>query len=560
MTRAGRQHDLLATLTRHFFTSFFRLSFLDDAGEESFKRAIIWMLAAAAAIGFFLARLFASKCAAPLEPAEASLLVAADRLLIVTLPTVASTLVIALVAHSVFPDDIDYRTLMALPLSRSTVFAAKCAALFGFAAIAVAGANLGLGLPLSLIVNAHSVGDSALAANAAQIAAGVWSSAFAVAASVAVQGLAATLLPRRWLRRASVAIQTATIAGLVLALPFVLRLPESGEAIGNGRHWLYAFPPAWFLGAEQWLLGSRQPHFTRLAIVAVAASVLVATLCALTSAVIYRRFDQSTLRLPAGASPRRRLSPGSLVRWPPARLAVAEFISLTLRRSGLHQLVFATLCAAGAALAANAVMGALDQSPRWAARAALGVPYTMMAGAVVGLRAALLLPTNLRAGWIFRLTERADNRREALDAVRWRLFSVGVVTPVALAAPLQAVLLDIRTAAAVAPISLLVGWVFTEATCLDWRRVPFTCTFLFAKRPPAFGLFAVLMIFGWFVFIATSLADAARSGPIAWLMAAALVVATGSAARWYRLQNWGRWPLEFEDYLPDSIQTLRLGD
>ena len=40
-----------AALTRHFFQDFFRLSFLDDAGEESFRRVIIGLLAGFVALG-----------------------------------------------------------------------------------------------------------------------------------------------------------------------------------------------------------------------------------------------------------------------------------------------------------------------------------------------------------------------------------------------------------------------------------------------------------------------------------------------------------------------------
>src|SRR5262245_26918819 len=48
-------------LTRHFFDGFFRLGFLDDRGEESFKRAMIGVLAAIVAIGLFAARVYLSK-------------------------------------------------------------------------------------------------------------------------------------------------------------------------------------------------------------------------------------------------------------------------------------------------------------------------------------------------------------------------------------------------------------------------------------------------------------------------------------------------------------------
>lgn len=561
MTAAPGAATPFSTLRRHFFQSFFRLSFLDDAGEESFKRAIIYILAAAMAFGLFLARLYVGKYAEMGRAPDIRLIVTADRLMLIALPMFFTTLLMVLMSHSIFPDEIDFRTLMALPLSRRSIFAAKFAALFLFAAIAIAGGSGGLALPLSLVVNGRIQGQSALAATMAQIFAGVWSSAFAVGLIVAVQGLIAVLMPRRWLRRASVAAQTAMVAGLVLTLPFLSRLPDLWLPLQQGAPWLDVIPAAWFLGVEEWLLGNRQPHFAHLAAIAVIATFITAALCAIASIVIYRHFDQSVLRPAAGAAPYRwNVRLRMPVTTPPVRAAVTDFIGVTLRRSGLHQLVFATILAAGAALAINALIGSLSESPRGAVRTVLGVPFTLMAGAVVGLRLALLLPTTLRAGWIFRFTEDSKSRRHALDAVRRSLFTIGVVLPVVMALPVQIQMLGRQTAIAVAPISLLIGWVFTEIACLDWRRVPFTCTFLFAKRPPAFGFFAVMMIFGWFVFIATSLVDAARAGREPWLVVSALIASIGLGLRWYRMQNWGLWPLEFEDYLPDTLETLRLGD
>lgn len=549
------------TLQRHFFQSFFRLSFLDDAGEESFKRAIIYILAAAIAFGLFLARLYVGKYSGLGEAPEIRLIVTADRLMLIALPMFFTTLLMALVSHSIFPDEIDFRTLMALPLSRRSIFAAKFAALLLFAVLVIGGVNGGLTLPLGLVVNSHSPGQSVMAAIAVQTIVGLWSSAYAAASIVALQGLVAVALPRMWLRRASIALQTALVAGLVLSLPFLARLPEFWLPIDQGASWLFFVPAGWFLGLQEWLLNGSMANASALAAVAVGSTAMVAMICIVCSLLVYRRFDQSVLR-PAAGSTRQRwnIRIAMPLPLPPARTAVSDFIGATLRRSGLHQLVFATVFAGGVALAVNSLVSSIGLSPRWLTRAVLGVPFTVMAGAVVGLRMALLLPTNLRAGWIFKFTEVADARRHQLDAVRYALFSTGVVLPTALAFPIQFQLLGREIAFAAAPMTLLIGWVFTEVICLDWRRIPFTCTFLFAKRPPAFTLFAALMIFGWFVFISTSLVDSARRGRVAWLVTTALVIFIGSALRWYRLQNWGRWPLEFEDYLPDSLETLRLGD
>ena len=235
-----------------------------------------------------------------------------------------------------------------------------------------------------------------------------------------------------------------------------------------------------------------------------------------------------------------------------------DFIATTVRRSGLHQLIVYSLTAVGVALAMNRWLGAVGLRERWVVAAALCVPFTLMAGVVIGLRTSLLVPTNLRAGWIFRFLEDASTRGHQLTAVRRSLFVAGVVWPSLLSVPVHALSLGWTTALTLAPLTLLIGWLFTEVACLDWRRIPFTCTFLFGKRPPAFTIAMAIIVFGAFVSLSAALLDTARAGLLPWLLIALLVAPVGLALRQYRLQNWGDYPLEFEDYLPDGIETLRL--
>ena len=94
---------------------------------------------------------------------------------------------------------------------------------------------------------------------------------------------------------------------------------------------------------------------------------------------------------------------------------------------------------------------------------------------------------------------------------------------------------------------------------IDWRRIPFTCTFLFAKRPPAYTVLMAIVVFGWFVLFGRLLVQSARSGFRPWaVIVGVLTVMAGLLTR-YRRATWGQLPLEFEDYLPDAVNPLRLG-
>lgn len=232
-----------AILTRHFFDGFFRLSFLDDAGEESFKRAIAGALAVIITFGLFLARLYIGKYAA-LSPDLYRLLLHADELLMICLPMFAVALVMTLVSHSVFPDEVDFWILMPLPISRRAIFLAKAAALFLFAAIFIIGSNIGIGVPFSLVSSGRWAGHSVAVRALVQVVSGSLASAFAAACIVAIQGVIVVLTPRMWLRSISVATQTALICALMLTVPFILRMPALAGYIHARPRALYLVPPA----------------------------------------------------------------------------------------------------------------------------------------------------------------------------------------------------------------------------------------------------------------------------------------------------------------------------
>jgi hypothetical protein len=136
-------------LTRHFFDSLFDLGFLSDAGIESLKRVLLGCLAGAVAIGLLLTRVFMTKYAAlSSAPADVYLrAVVADHAFLMAIPMWLVAGGVGLVGHSLFPNQMDFRVLMAEPLSRSTIFGAKLASLLLFVSLVVIGAHIAL-IPL----------------------------------------------------------------------------------------------------------------------------------------------------------------------------------------------------------------------------------------------------------------------------------------------------------------------------------------------------------------------------------------------------------------------------
>jgi hypothetical protein len=253
------------------------------------------------------------------------------------------------------------------------------------------------------------------------------------------------------------------------------------------------------------------------------------------------------------------------VEWPPAFRAVHGFTVLTLVRSQLHQGVLVGLSACGAGMALNRLieanlagwLAAGGPPPSSLASAAMWTPFGLMFVCGLGIRAALVLPMEQRANWIFRLTEAEAMRREQLCAVERVVTMYVVGVPVVAAIPILWIAIG-STAVIGAAVVALVGVVFVHAVLLDWRRIPFTCSYLPGKRFVAHSVVIGSMAFVLFALAGVALVHAATAGTTQALAIGAVLSLVAGLLRRRRFAAWRATPLTFEDEFPDELLQLRL--
>ena len=96
-----------------------------------------------------------------------------------------------------------------------------------------------------------------------------------------------------------------------------------------------------------------------------------------------------------------------------------------------------------------------------------------------------------------------------------------------------------------------------EVMLLDWRRVPFTCTWIPGKRPLVFTLIGALIIYVLVTSLLASLFQLSLfSWPLFLSLSGTLLIVT-AIARDRRQRAWLTQPLQFEDE-PFRIQVLGL--
>jgi hypothetical protein len=559
-------------LTRHFFDALFDLGFLSDAAAESFKRMIIGICAAFLGFGLILVRVSIGKYAylASLDtPEPYRQAVLADHAFLIALPMWVVALVAVLIGHSLFPDETDFRVLMGLPITRRLVFGSKLLALALFTGMFVVGTHVALA-PMFLVTSIGPWAEEPFVFRTAAFAtASLLASMFAVLAVTGLHGLLMLWAPRGRLIGVSTATRSLLVCALVLSLPFLVRLAFQPVSFASGPWWPFVTPPVWFLGLERWLLGGANGHLLQLALIAALATSLVFAAATLSYAVLYRRFDRVILR-PASSrtgAPRRFLLRSAIGREAsrPVFKAVHAFTTITLRRSVLHQGMLVALAAVALGLAANSlimagVWGWWERGGAASARltaAIVWAPFVLTFMIALAVRAALAVPIEIRANWVFRMTEEDAARADQLNAAAAAVWRLGVLAPVVLMFPLQWLSLGPR-AFVTALVTLVVGGLFAEILMRDWARIPFTCSYAPGKRFVPQSILIGLLSFIGYTTTGTTMAGLTLEAPaVGWAVMTALVAAI-AALRWRRTHYSRHTPLTFEDALPVEINPLRL--
>jgi hypothetical protein len=457
---------------------------------------------------------------------------------------------------SAFPDRRDVLVLSPLPVRTRTLFAAKVAAAASALGLVVAALHSlsGFAWPLALIP------DDAGLLGTLRFVAAFWvvltaSGAFLYCAVLGVQGTAAQL-PRRWYLRVSPVLQ---IVIFMFLLGLFFFQPSSAT-------WM---PTYWFTGLLSEMSGAypAQSHavmapLARRAMASLPIGMLVAGGAFLLS---YLRTLRKIVEEPdvvggSRASMRLPRFGGA------ARTALAHFVIRTLLRSRQHRVILSFYLGGGFAVAVVYLMGARDMMHlswtgilRQVNFPILVATVVMLCASWLGARTAFSLPLDLRANWVFRVTP-PPGSTACLASVRRALLALSVLPVLVVSA---AVLLWFWPVSVVVKHLLLLGLlgsVLVDLSLKDFRKIPFTCSYLPGKSK-------VHMIF-WLGVIPVVVAihktarleleamgDAVSYGAMVVALAMAAV-----AARWVanRRADRGETAIQFEDSRSDELVMLGL--
>lgn len=452
------------------------------------------------------------------------------------------------------PTRSDFQVLGSLPLKRWQWPAAKLLALASLLGMAAALAN-GYWVVLLPLVTAPGADNLALGVRGiavqGMVAALACTGAFAVV--VGLRCLAELLGARsKQATRLGLAIVVLTAVALCPALT----APSIYREFSNAG-WI-ATPTVGLVDLDRWLSEAGPRPQVWLFLLSLGVEI---TLVAGMYALAWRKCSRDAFARRSGAR-------GSAV-WSwyervwirsPQERAVFRFARLSLTRSSRHGLYMSAWLAMGAALSlADLVVlgwhadyyGALDLRAT-----VLAVPLVVGFFLIIGLRHVTTLPMDLRANWIFRITETGPEP-ERLNASRHIMLVYGLVPIVLLAVGVAVIVSGWITAAIHAIVCLLLCLILVECLLAHVRKLPFTCVHV-----PGRANVKMLFPFYWiafttFAYSSTQLEQRLETNPLALAVAIGILVAVWL---WLRLSD-RRWQqqfveCQFEDSPDPIVHTL----
>ena len=324
------------------------------------------------------------------------------------------------------------------------------------------------------------------------------SGAFAFGCVLALQGLAAQLLPRRIFLRTSSLLQLAAFCAILTA--YVLE-PNMALTEATGRGLLAWSPTYWFLGLFQQLIGS--PALSGLASRAWIGLAIVLTTTSIVYALSYFRTLRKIAEEPDIVSGRR--SGFRLPRFGnPLQTAMVHFSIRTLFRSRRHRLILAFYF--GVALAFVILLIKVPVAFQKLGDARLTDPsgqvdapilaasIALMVFAIVGTRVIFSLPLDLPANWIFRITG-VRRAAECLKGTRRSLLLLSFAHVWLTTATICFWLWPWPAAAGHLAILAGLGILLTEICLYGFQKIPFTCSYLPGKSQVHLVVLGVLALF-----------------------------------------------------------------
>ena len=330
----------------------------------------------------------------------------------------------------------------------------------------------------------------------------------------------------------------------------------------------YLFPPMWFTGLYESLLGNSDPQFGTCSSIALMSLFLVMGGFFISAALGYKKYcrkmDIKQKKSFLFTGPKFfliRLFYTVLLRNPIQR-AVFRFVGKTLKHSMVHKMRLAIFVALGVSLELIFLISNARNlnSISHLNSTILTIPMILTVFLLIGMRSVVNIPKSLEANWIFRITEEhslnhyvSGLRKGILLYVLCPLFTLVFVF-----------------------FSFLYGWeigflhslygvvwggLFIEVLFLRFHKIPFACSYLPGKAKVHFFWMVYFVAFVLYVSLISKVELALLQKPLLFLLFLGASFFVFLGLRIYQNNYlFNKWQISNEDKLDPVMVTLFLDE
>jgi hypothetical protein len=415
-----------------------------------------------------------------------------------------------------FPDRRDFSNLMSLPVKLRAFFSAKFTSLILFVGLFALGANV-LSLFVFYIYLPRWQSPSPLYGlrfMGSHLLSAFCSCFFILFFCALLMGVLINILGDRLFRSVSLYIRTVLMVILVFLLILffseTITIPHSlfsfSQLKEDNASALYFYPPMWFTGLYESLLGNEDPLFSQLSKIALLALGVTIFAFFLTSALSYlrylRRMEEVKKKNPQFVLLRRRLSGlfSHVFLRHPIEKAVFSFFGVTLRRSMIHKMRLASFMAVALGMIFIILVSRASHTKAFSTfdKTLLSLPLILAFFLVVGIRRIVKIPSYLEANWIFRMTEGKD-KQSYFSGLRKGVFFHALIPLFLCLFVFYSFLWHYKDALYHSLFGLAVAVMLMEILFIRFRKIPFTSSYLPGKEK--LHLFWIVYLFGFSLYV-----------------------------------------------------------
>jgi len=576
LVREDETHFL--ELTRHFFRQFFQNELVARGTEARLTVVHILAVLAVPPIFYTIYLVFTYDNVWWNCPWQYTAVSLVDHCRFVMMSMIVIGFVAIIEWDALFLDRRDFAILTPLPVPVATIFTAKIAALLLFLGLFIVDVA---GVPTILYPIVETMGIRAdvpflrlcdmMAAHGVAV---FGASAFIFLFVAAVHGVLINILHPRTFKVVSRCFQLAAIVALLLTLFLLLPVTSGLVPVWAAAHragGFFWFPPLWFVGVYQTLLGPAGELFHSLAGTAALALGAVTLVCATAYIINYKRH---TRRMLDAVETPHRFAAADAAHWllnhlvlrRPLERATYFFTMNTLVRSTKHRLYLAAYAGVGFALAAFGIIQMMVYAEDLRAavllsrpnQALLSIPLILSFFLLSGMRVVFTIPAEVRANWIFQIAG-DEHRLDCWAGVR-KVMIIRALLLHAAFFPIYAVLWEWPAALEQLILNVMLSLILIELLLMNFRKIPFTCSY-----QPGKANLAVLGIAYWFAFATYAYTMAALErwllqDGVRWIVFVMLTAAVfGGLVLWRKTTLVDGLKIIYEDEPNPDVLTLGLG-